>query len=117
MIKEKAHSDRSPVSEFTSIVITKIRSLAARFGQKLMITSFLVNRIKDLETMYNKNKCLSDSTYPEIDLSLLWQDVENLQKHAELFLIERRAAYRRLAPIRRLKKGRKKSSSPADGST
>jgi hypothetical protein len=27
-----------------------------------------------------------------------------LQKHAELFLIDRRAAYRRVAPIRRLNK-------------
>jgi hypothetical protein len=82
-----------------------------------MITSFLVNLIKDLETMYNKNKRLSDSTYPEIDLSFLWQDIENLQKHAELFLLERCAAYRRLAPIGWPKKGRKKSSSPAGGST
>jgi hypothetical protein len=36
---------------------------------------------------------LADSAYFEIDLSFLSQDIENLQKHAELFLTERRAAY------------------------
>jgi hypothetical protein len=46
-----------------------------------------------------KNEYLSDSTYFEIDLSCLWQDIENLQKHAELSLIERRAAYRRFPPM------------------
>jgi hypothetical protein len=45
--------------------------------------------------MENKSECLSDSTYFEIDLSVLLQDIENLQNHAELFLIERRAASRR----------------------
>jgi hypothetical protein len=34
----------------------------------------------------------------------LSQDIENLQKHAELFLIERRAAYRRFAPTGLLNK-------------
>jgi hypothetical protein len=48
--------------------------------------------------MENKNECLSDSTHFEIDLSFLSQDIENLQKHAELFTIERLAAYRREAP-------------------
>jgi hypothetical protein len=46
---------------------------------------------------------LSDSTDFEIDLSFLSQHIENMQKDAELFLIERRATYRREAPIWRLK--------------
>jgi hypothetical protein len=53
--------------------------------------------------MQNKKECLSHSTYFEIDLSFLSQDIENLKKHAELFLMERSAAYRRFAPIQRLK--------------
>jgi hypothetical protein len=53
--------------------------------------------------MQKENECLSDSIYFEIDLSLLSQDIENLQKHAELFLIERSAAYRSEVPIERLK--------------
>jgi hypothetical protein len=56
--------------------------------------------------MHNKNECLSDSTYFEIDLSFLLQDIENLHKHAELLLRERHAAYRRFAPIGRLKNDR-----------
>jgi hypothetical protein len=54
--------------------------------------------------MENRNECLSDSTYFEIDLSFLSQDIENLQKHTNLFLIESRDAYQRFAPIGRLKK-------------
>jgi hypothetical protein len=44
--------------------------------------------------MENKNGCLSDSTYFEIDLSFLFPDIENLEKYAELFFLERRAAKR-----------------------
>jgi hypothetical protein len=40
-----------------------------------------------------------------IDLSFLSQDIEKLQKHTELFLIERPASYWRFAPI-----GRRKNS-------
>jgi hypothetical protein len=52
--------------------------------------------------VYNTNECLSESIHFEIDFSFLSQDIENLQKHAELFLRERRATYRREAPIGRL---------------
>jgi hypothetical protein len=45
---------------------------------------------------------LSDSTYFEIDVSFLSQDIEDLQKYIELFLIEKRAAYRCFAPIGQL---------------
>jgi hypothetical protein len=36
--------------------------------------------------MYNKNECLSDSTYFEIDLSFLSQDIEDLQNTPSSFL-------------------------------
>jgi hypothetical protein len=48
--------------------------------------------------MLNENEYLSDSTYFEIDLSFLSQNIENLQKHAELFRRERRAATRGQCP-------------------
>jgi hypothetical protein len=54
--------------------------------------------------MENTNERLSDSTYFEIDLSFLSQGIENLQRHAELSLVKRRAAYRSEAPIGRLNK-------------
>jgi hypothetical protein len=41
--------------------------------------------------MESENENLSDSTYFEIHLSFLSQDIENVQKHAKLFLRERRA--------------------------
>jgi hypothetical protein len=50
-----------------------------------------------------QNECLFDSTYFEIGLSFLSQDIENLQKYSWLFLIERRATDRRFASIGRLK--------------
>jgi hypothetical protein len=53
--------------------------------------------------MQNKNEYLSDSSYFEVDLSLLSQNIENLQKHVEVLLVEGRAAYRREAALRRLK--------------
>jgi hypothetical protein len=49
--------------------------------------------------MWSTNECLSDSTYFKIDIFFLSQDIENLRKFAELFFIERRAVYRREAPI------------------
>jgi hypothetical protein len=49
--------------------------------------------------MQNKNESLSDSTYFENDRSFLLQDIEKSQKHAELFLIERRAAYQLITEI------------------
>jgi hypothetical protein len=52
----------------------------------------------------NKNECFSDSTDFGINLSFPSQDIENFQKHAGPFLIERCAADRRGAPIRQLKK-------------
>jgi hypothetical protein len=47
---------------------------------------------------------LYDPTCFKIDLTFLSQDIENLQKHAELFLIERRGAYRHFIPIGWLEK-------------
>jgi hypothetical protein len=40
----------------------------------------------------------------EVNLSFLSQDIENVHKHAELLLIERRAAHRPFAPTGLLKK-------------
>jgi hypothetical protein len=48
-----------------------------------------------------KNERSLDSARFDTGLSFLSQDIENLQKHAELFLIERHAAYRREGSIGR----------------
>jgi hypothetical protein len=52
----------------------------------------------------NKNECLSDSTYFEIDLSFLSQDIEKCAQARRAILFERRAAHRRFAPIGQMNK-------------
>jgi hypothetical protein len=62
-----------------------------------MIASFFVNGTAHIWTMQDKNGCLPDSNYSEIELSFLSKEISFLPKQVQLFLTST-DAYRREAP-------------------
>jgi hypothetical protein len=74
------------ICECTSTVTIKTWSLSSRFGQIVMIPSFLVSRIMHIWTPQNKNDYLLDSNYVGIGFSFLCKDIQVLPKQVQLSL-------------------------------
>jgi hypothetical protein len=79
-------------------LIIKTRSLSSWFDQILMITSFLVHRIVPIWTVRMRNGRWADPHYFKSELPFLDEDIKNLPKQVQPFLMET-APDRRFAPI------------------